>query len=377
MELNRVKKILIIAAIAAILLAAGILALVLIRQSAAMASAREIPLTLLLASGDEKIDTALREVLKTYRSLYPKILVELRTAPSHSSPEAIRAMKPDVVIRSLPESAADRVYAEPPVPWSGQLWVLAARSDYLAAAAARQPETVAALKAGTATTAQFEALLADAAGAGFSPIAIGNSHRWPFVLWLQHWTAATAGPGAANAIPSPTSSAGGAGSATVGDADPYAALRPAFDTLMAWKAKGWLGPSTWKEGWAAGFVPLDTGKAAFALVSAAYMSPISPATRSALVYLPFPRRPDDGPWSVGQASYVGVSATTKEAEAARGLLRFLTSPGITSRLAGLTARPFFAWDPKTGASPTVLPDWSAGAQTPAYEALARELDPDR
>lgn len=331
-----------------------------------IAGARAITLNLVHDVDDPVTLRALDEVLHTYSSLYTTVHVVRTLLPPHADVAAVTARGADVLMRSGPETSAESPYAEPPVPWSGTLWVIAARKDYLDAAAGRQKDAVSALREGNATPEQFEALLADAAANGLEPITMGNSFKWPFVLWLQHWAAATKGPNVADAIPAPP---------TEGGKDAYADLRDAFADLMNWKANGWFDKSVWDEGWARGLAPLDQGKAAFGLVSTKNLPAISPKGRAALEYLPFPHRTQDSAWSVGLATYLGIGKTTREVAAARRLVQFLTSPGITSRLSELTGRPFFAWDPKTRLSPRVLPDWSAAAMSPAYDALAKEFDP--
>ena len=109
---------------------------------------------------------------------------------------------------------------------------------------------------------------------------------------------------------------------------------------------------------------------------------MEPATRSQLEYLRFPARPEDEDWTIGSASYLGLgfgvtNDTPAGLEASRLLIRYLSSPGVTSRLAALTGKPFFAWDSATGRSPLVLAAWLDAALTPHYEAMARDLDPGR
>jgi hypothetical protein len=369
------KKVRILLIIAAALLVLGAATGIVLRARARARAMRPITLTLAHDIASQATLEALRTVLGTYSQLYSRTRVVLQKLPARASAESIAAIGADVVVREGIEVAGASPFLEPPVPWTGNLWVLAARKSYLDEAAKRHSAEVAALRAGQAAPDQFEALLADAAGAGLAPITMGNSYGWPFLLWLQHWAAATSGPSANRTIPSPP--------VVVEDlkpgspSDPYAALRPAFGQLMAWKKKGWFDKEAWTKGWSAGLAPLVDGKAAFALDSSTHL-PYAPRVKlAALEYLAFPKRAEDGPWSVGQATFLGVSATTKETEAARQLVRFLSSPGITTKLVELTGRPFFAWDPKTGKSPTVLPDWSTEGSNYPLDALAKALDPDK
>lgn len=334
---------------------------------------RQVSLTLAVDIDEPTMLASFAEVLSDFSTLNPRIKVSLKQLSPQAGAAEVREAQADVVVRTGPEPrGAASCFREAPVAWTGSLWVLAAHRDYLDEAASRQAGAVAALRSGEASSAQFELLLADAAARGLSPVTLGNSYGWPFLLWLQHWTAATAGPGAISALPQAPSAPAGKEAE-----DPYSALRPAFGDLMRWKRSGWFDQASWDKGWAVGLLPLDTGKAAFGLVSADMLSAISPKGRASLEYLPFPRRSQDGNWSIGSAAYLGVAAGSRELEASRLLVRFLSSPGVTSRLAELTARPFFAWDAKKGGSPTVIADWTSAAMSPAYGALEREFNPDK
>ena len=153
----------------------------------------------------------------------------------------------------------------------------------------------------------------------------------------------------------------------------YAAvLTQTFDELAEWRRAGWFDAAAWDEGWAKGLLPLASGRAAFALVSAEYLSPIPEARRGELEFLPFPRRPGDAPWSIGSATFLGALPGTDNLESARLLVRFLSSPGIAEELTRLTGKPFFSWIAKSGAFPTVVPAWLEAAATTDFDALARE-----
>jgi hypothetical protein len=359
--------------IAAILVAAAIVSIGLSKARSQREAARPIALTFALDRDDPAVTAALQTVLGDFSSLYPRIQVKLGKIPDRATAAEVAEARADVIARTGPEAQGDSCFQEPSIPWTGSLWVLAARKDYLDAAASRQKEAVEALRGGKASGAQFELLLDDAAKHGLSPITLGNDYRWPFILWLQHWVAATRGPGSAAILPAPPGQAASSGGAQ----DPYADIRPAFADLMRWKDKGWFDRRAWDQGWAQGYAPLDKGQAAFALISADRLSAITPEGRVSLEYLGFPHRPQDGSWSIGAACYLGVAKGSREPEASRLLVKFLSSPGVTSRLAELTARPFFSWEARTGASPTVLADWSNAALSPAYAALDSAFDPGK
>lgn len=334
--------------------ALGIGAAVLVLAGAAAGTAFWVlrapePRTLVLAVGWNGADLqALDRVLARFHSLYPRLTV--RTA---GAGEAGRA---DLVVSSGFTAEERRALLADPVPWTGGLWVLAARREILDAAAGTLPAEAAALRAGRATPAMFRRLLETVAASGKVPLTVGNSHRWPFLVWLEHWGAATLGPGAVDPMPAS-----------------FEALVPAYDELMRWKAKGWFEPSVWGSGWAQGLRPLDEGTAAFALVSEGNLGTLGPGTWEKLEFLAFPRSEGAEPWSVGSVTFLGITAPPEAGDDARLLVRFLTSPGVTQELAALTGKPFFAWD--SGAAVRVLPSWADAAMTAPYNALAARFDP--
>ncbi len=333
------------------LLALGIGVATLARNSA---KSRIVPATLAVAQpwNDDATLAALNRVLASFHSLYPAITVSLLSPADSTASQADIACFSDTAGLSRP-------WADPPSPWTGNLWFLAARSDVLKKIEAGLPGEVAALRSGACTPDQFRAILEAAAKTGIAPLTLGNSHKWPFVLLLEHWTAATAGPAAVASLPGPED----------------AATAAAYDELMRWKGLGWFAPGLWAEGWAKGLLPLDRGEAAFALVSAEYLSPIPPQRRNRLEFLAFPHRSEDPAWSVGSAVWIGVSASTPAPEAARLLVRYLTSPGVTDTLTKLTGQPFFSWDAKSGEMPAVSPNWTLADQSPEYRALVERFDP--
>jgi len=299
---------------------------------------------------DEVSVAALEKELREYSSLFPTVTVSLRRGLQNDADVA--------VLPSYPARITD--WAQPPVPWSGLLWVLAAHGDRLEELSAVMPDAVASLRAGTLDPAGFEALLAAARDKDLSPITLGNSHGWPFVMWLQFWTAATAGTDAALALP------GRSGTE-------YPAVEAAIADLRRWRAQAWFDAGSWPLGWAQGLAPLNDGSAVFAILSAPQLTALSQATRSRLEYLPFPRSAGATPWAVGSATYLATSSKSEKKAAAGSLVRYLSSPGVTSRLAKATGRPFFAWDAESGQPPVVIGAWYDEANTPDFQTLARYL----
>lgn len=339
------------------------------------------PVSLVLGADWSDADDvqALQETLGGFQSLYPGITIDFRATDVRGGSGDAWYAPADVIIRAGPPGEGGRPFVEAPTVWTGTLWLLAARQDILQTMAEAMPVEVTALRSGQATPEQFQRILEAAKAAGLSPITLGNSHRWPFILWLQHWAAASAGPVAASSLPAIPAGWQSSGSGTV---DPWQTIRPAFEELKNWRALGWFDDAVWNEGWARGLQPLASGQALFALISAGQLSALEPAVRSRLEYLRFPARPGDPAWTIGSASYLGLGpglegSPPAKKEAAGLLIRYLSSPGVTQRLGELTGKPFFAWDAATGRSPLVLAAWPDAALSPSYEALARELDPGR
>ena len=304
---------------------------------------------------------ALSQVLSRFHSLYPHITVIPKTTEQGQTSDG------DVVALTNLASVDTAAFSGNPVPWTGAVWLLAGRKDILDAAAKDLEMEVRSLREGKSTPETFEKLLSWIADQGWSPITLGNSHRWPFLLWLEHWSAAVSGTQTVNPFPLPGIDLTGK--------DSYALLKPAYNQLMEWKTRGWFAPGMWKEGWARGLTPLDQGKAAFALVSQEYLSPIQPENLSKLEFLPFPRSEGSLPWSVGSATFLMVKNSPMNLKEAELLVHFLTSPGITQELTKLTGKPFFSWKTDDKEIPLVIPSWADAAMTKEYENLSKEFDP--
>lgn len=329
------KRTLVIAGILAALLICGTAVLLLLPKAS-------VTLRFVQQLGNPKVVEAVRAELKAFESLHPAVRVEL--AGDGAADLAALA--------NYPSEPASWVF--PLTPWSGSLWVLAARHDRLEKLAQAAPEAVAALRAGTLEPAAFVALLAQAKTTGV-PLTLGNSHQWPWMVWVQVWTAATQGPGAAQFPSAPTD-----------------AIKAAAADLKKWRAAGWFDEKAWMQGWAQGLGPLQSGTAFFALVNESMVTAIAPQVRGQLEFLRFPRKKSDTPWNVGSAHFLAVSSTSSHADAAAELVHFLTSPGVTARLAQATGRPFFSWK-ADGTAPMVLPDWTSRANDQAFRDLATQL----
>lgn len=316
-------------------------------------------LTISTTSLDERRSTALLTVLARFKSLYPDIAITL-------SQDAASLGAADVKLisntRDLLEPTLDA-----PVAWSGDLWLLAGRKEILDALSNTLPNEIRSLRAGEATAAQFTAILVEAKKNGYIPFTLGNSHKWPFLLLLQHWTAATAGSEAASTIP------------LVGNAsdNSMVAATKAFNELMNWKKTGLINENLWDAGWAEGLFPLDRGEAAFGFVSAEYLTPISEPNRVKLEFIPFPKKKGEASWSVGNGIFLAINRDTKYKAAARLLVKFLTSPGVTEELTRISSYPFFSWSAETGKNPVVLASWIQASMTSEYERLRDHFDPSK
>ena len=293
---------------------------------------------------------AMEGVLQRFRSLYPEI--QLNFSSNESQPS-------DILILSNPLDL-NKSWMDTPTPWTGDLWVLAANREHLKSLDTEAQAAVKPLREGKGTPEDFILLLEALKRKGYTPLTLGNSHGWPFIVWLQHWTAARFGPEKARTIPNNGESP---------------ELDLAFQELATWKEKGWFALEPWNEGWARGLRWLNDGKASLALVSAQHWGPIEASNRSKFEYLAFPRNPDQNLWSVGSVSFLAINPQTRHPEAARLLVRFLSSPGITSELSQATNRPYFSWDSQTKMSPDILPSWADAALSPSYESLKERYRP--
>jgi hypothetical protein len=354
------KTIVIVVVAAACLCIAG--ALILWRVLAA----KPVPATLILVHPLTRDDDALalRQVLAEFSSLYPHITVR----ESAKDPSLLRGAglldgageKADVVVATGPVPVGASVWESAPFQWTGTLWVLAARADVLAKQS-DLADTIKALKDGTLSPDGFEKLLGDLKSRNLVPLTLGNSHRWPFLIWLQHWAAATAGPDAVTTLPSGRAEQ---------DKAFLARLTPAFRALAGWKAKGWFSSGVWSQGWAQGLKPLADGSAVFALVSTPFLTAIPAEVRLKLEFFPFPgSRGGAAPWTIGSVFVIGVSASSARKSEAALLVRYLTSPGVTKILSRGMARPFFSWSADTAKPPKVIPDWYGAANTPELKVL--------
>jgi len=304
---------------------------------------RGVALRFALPARYARVSGAVNVELREFASLNPGIRVDV--VPSGAADVAL--------LTNYPSDPAAWVF--PLTPWSGNLWVLAARHDRLDRVAAVAGDDVAALRRGQLEPDRFLELLEKTKASGLTPLTVGNSHQWPFVVWLQMWTAATAGPAAASKFP----------------AAPFTEVRTSLAELRRWRSAGWFDAAAWPLGWAQGLAPLQDGTVLFALLNEQQLTALKPETRAMLEFLRFPRRAADGLWNLGNADFLAVSASTAYPTQAALVVHFLTSPGVTARLARATGRPFFSWT--SDSAPVVLPDWTSRANDPAFRALAQEL----
>ena len=298
--------------------------------------------------GSPSVRQAVVDELANFHTLYPGLQILTSSSSSQQGDLAIVTQYP----------ADPKAWLGTPVPWSGTLWVLAARKEGLSRLAAEDPALASLLSKGNLTPEAFESALVRAKSWGPAPLTLGNSHGWPYLLWLQAWTAATLGPEAAMAAPA-------------------TALAQPLATLNHWRLQGFFEASAWPQGWVQGLAPLAAGSATFALLSEPLLTALPPAARAQLEFLPLPKRAADPFWSLGRAQWLVVSAASKHLEEAKLVLQYLSSPGVTQRLTQVTGRPFFAWNAATGKAPLVVPDWAARITDPAVAQLAKQISTDQ
>jgi hypothetical protein len=328
---------------------------------------RAVTITLVHPLSQEGDVRTLRQALAEFSSLYQQITVrELARDPSLLRGSGLldgAGEKADVIVATGPAPQGSSVWASPPFQWTGTLWVLAARSDVLSKQT-DLADTIKWLREGTLSPEGFESLLGALKSAGMVPLTLGNSHGWPFLIWLQHWAAATVGADAVSALPSGIPEK---------DKEYMARLRPVYDALSGWKAKGWFDADVWALGWAQGLKPLADGKAVFALVSTPLLTAIPPEVRQKLEFFPFPgsRAESKTQWTIGSVYVVGVSASSTHREQAALLVHYLTSPGVTQNLSRAMSRPFFSWNADQTRQPEVITDWYTAANTPELGVLEK------
>ena len=259
------------------------------------------------------------------------------------------------ILQSFPETT-DK-YTGALVPWSGRLWTLAIHRSSLDLLDVKVPELALRLREGTLDTDSLDTVLATLATNNIHPITLGNSHGWPFLLWLQFVTAAQHGPAAAREFPHT-------------EAIPQSVM-DAHSRLAFWRDNNWFNPETWNRGWAAGLEPLIDGTAAFAILNDTLLSALPPQHRSSMIFVPFPGGTGSDAWTVGSAHYLALlQGSRRQQSAARSILEHLTSPEVTARLSRATGRPFFAWQSQDDPA-MVLDAWIDRANTPELQALAR------
>lgn len=336
----------------------------------ARASTEKTPLLIAIRVDQGAVMLALRRELGEFSSLHPRIELEIIEAADSDALD-----RADLIVmeasRLDPVSGA---FAGAATLWYGSSWSLAVNGAWLAGAEARHPTAAAALRAGTANAADFELLLRDAKGAGLDPIAIGNSHGWPWLMWLQHWAAAIGGPEAA---------ARGADDV---------AVHAAYEELRRWADGGYFARSTMALSWVEGLSPLAAGRAAMALLGPGNITAFSPAARAGLAILPFPRGDAEAAWSIGSGGMLGLGLGLDQAQtggwppiskarsaAAKRLLGFLGSHGVTARMAAATGLQFYAVEDKPAArnapAGSFIPAWLGLAGTPDWDRLMRRFPP--
>lgn len=332
------------------------------------ASTEKTPLLVAIKIDQSAVMAALQRELGEFSSLHPRI--ELGIIEAADSDALSRADLIIIEASSIP--AGSSPFAGAATLWYGSSWSLAVNGAWLAGAEARHPTAAAALRAGTANAADFELLLRDAKGAGLDPIAIGNSHGWPWLMWLQHWAAATGGPRAA----------------TWGADE--AAVQAAYGELKRWADAGYFASSTMALSWVEGLSPLAAGRAAMALLGPGNVTAFSPAARAGLTILPFPRGNAEAAWSIGSGGLLGLGPAQAKAAgaplvskarsaAAERLSTYLRSRGVTSRMAAATGLQFNAVDDKPAAgnaqTGSFIPAWLGLAGTQAWDKLLRRFPP--
>ncbi|TVQ27538.1 MAG: hypothetical protein EA383_02375 [Spirochaetaceae bacterium] len=258
------------------------------------------------------------------------------------------------ILHHFPNDIA--AYVEPPTAWSGQLWALGVHSSALGLLEQDQPQLAQGLLQGTLDIDAFETVLHVLHGHGIAPITLGNSHGWPYLLWVQFVTAAVHGSSSVQTFPHAESMP--------------ETIEASRQRLSSWREREWFHLGAWPRGWAAGLTPLMDGSAAFSIMNETMLTALPPQNRRNMIFVPFPGSATNDPWTVGSVHYLGVLTEASNRRTARALITYLRTADVTTRLSETTGRPFFSWD--TGETPPqILDAWIDRANTPELNALAR------
>ncbi len=317
-----------------------------------VSSSQPVSLVFTYEIRNPSVVAAVESEIMLFKDLNPQIDIRMVARDSFEDNEDL------AVLTIYPKNIDD--WSTLPAAWSGRLWVLAGRKDILEGLEGEAADLALALAEGRLEPPSFELLLSHLQDLGYSPITLGNSHRWPYMLWLQFLSAATLGPEEVLVLPS-------------AEAFDGSKLEEVAGTLQRWRAEGWFHEQSWNLGWAQGLGPLDRREAVFALLSETQLTALSPETRAKLAFYRFPRLHDQPDWSIGSAHYLALSKRTRNASAAKLLFEYLVDPGTTSRLSAATGRPFFSWDTPAVEAPIVINSWSTLANTLDFQDIAEAL----
>lgn len=260
---------------------------------------------LFVHSLSEKETAALDKQLKHYGNInrHVTIISERSDDPLEKQPQIFTWRGPFIP----PEGMA---FASP-VHWIGEKWYLAVNKDLVG-------ESISADFTEPMDLEDFSGLLEYLSDTGITPISVGNSHRWPLIMWEQHLESALSGKGES-------------GQPNLNE-EFSDAREDSWDLLRLWKEKGYFLEETWREGWAAGIRSVSDDKAAMALISDRMVSSVPPGKREKLLLLRFPGSSGGNRWSIGTGQSLIVRKGIDGEKESLALLEYLTSDAVADIL---------------------------------------------
>ena len=298
---------------------------------------------------DEELHARLQRELTVFTERFPGVEIDHRAVPHRDLSSALHAGEPTADLVTIVNPAAfeaDRFHA-PPVPWSGQLWMLYFNRPVLERALGEippQPQNINEL------VALFERVHA----AGLTPLALGASHGWPLTALIQHLSGALAADGGDTAWNI------AAGRAAIDGPE----IRRTIELLRQWRERGWISADAPQQPWTAGVRQVLAGEAAFTLLNQQFFTPVPPDRRGEIGFYAFPT-----PWAVGSVIYLARPSDSEDRHVVREMQRFLTSAGTVDRLSRNLARPFFGGVQDAALPDRLIPSITADPNTPYHRRL--------
>lgn len=301
---------------------------------------------------DEATDAVERQLVH-YGNINRHVAIEYIPLGDRSAEEIYSdiAPEPQIFTWKGPFAPTDDKDFSEPVLWIGDKWFLAVNIDAL------QSKTIEKMKIGISIE-EFEDILIELKERGITPLSLGNSHRWPLVLWEQHLEAALS---VSRLVGKPDL-----------DEDFTESREAAWDKLRDWNERGFFLEEVWDEGWAVGIQAVSDDNAAIALMAEKMLGSISPEKREKILFLPFPGSTVDYSWTIGSGYSLILRADTEEHDESLKLMQYLTSEAVVEILREESGSPFHssAADRKNH----FIPSWDSLANTQTMREYGEALN---